>query len=634
MRSPAHSPRGATNLLQLQRVRQLIQPKLTIARANDKYEREADRVADRVVANQPVPQISSVSNAPSSPHSPGLQAETRGDEEQVQPKLLQRQAEEKEEVQPKLLQRQPENHQQEEEEVQPRLIQRQAEEEEEEVQPKLIQRQAEEEEEEVQPKLLQRQAEEEEEEVQPKLLQRQAEDQEEEEEVQPRLIQRRANRRQTEDEPEVQASGSVRSAAASRAVSHPSSGSPIRPDVRSVLESGMGADLSGVRVHQDSAAHEAAASIGAKAFTHKSHIWLGAGQSQSDMHLMAHEATHVVQQGGGRRAAGVSQAAPRVQRIWNPIAAVSNAVSSAVEWVGDTLDSAIDYIKERALEFVQDIPGYSLFTVVNGSDPITGRTVERNGRNFIEAGLDVIPNGEALKQKLEEEGALAEAAAWLDNEIRELDFSPTEIASQFRDFWSSLGIEDATRLPTVLRRLANIVTAPIGRIVRFARNVAVKLLEIIKNYVISSLINFVRERTNAYPLLTVILGRDPISNEPVERTPIALLRGFMQLSESGQEQLRQMEESGSLQRAADWLDGAVARLNLSWETIRESFARAWDLVTIQNLLDPIGTFFELYNIFAGPVGRIINFLIEVAAKVLGFIKDALINRLVEYARTV
>lgn len=591
-------------------IHQIVQPKIKIGQPNDRFEQEADRVADRVAANQPVADISPVSAGQMPAASQVIQKQAENEVDLLEPEV-QRQEEEEEPVQTKYIQRQAE----EEEPVQARLLQRQSEEEEETVQARLLQRQSEEEEP-VQTKQLQRQTEEEEEPVQTRILQRKAEPDDEE------LVQSKAN----------EASAII----AAQALNSPSQGSPLRSDIRATLESGIGADFSEVRVHEDSSANQAAASINARAFTHKNNIWLGEGQSQSDLHLMAHEATHVVQQRGGLSSAQreISSTTPRVQRWWNPVTAISNAVESAVEWVGDTIGEAIDYIKERAAEFVSDMPGYSLFTVVYGSDPITGRHVERNGRNFIEAGLDLIPNGAELKQKLEQEGALAEAAQWLDEQIRELDFSPTEIASQFSSFWSSLGIADVTRLPTVMRRLSNIILAPLGRLRRFAVNVAGKLLQIVKDYVVSSLIGFIREQTNAYPLMTVILERDPISGETVERTPVALLRGFMQLTESGQEQLRQMEESGSLQRAADWLNGAVSRLNITWEVIRETFSAAWDLVTIQNLLNPLATFRQLYNIFAPPVGRIVNFVIEIAVKVLSFIKDALISRLVAYARTV
>lgn len=98
---------------------------------------------------------------------------------------------------------------------------------------------------------------------------------------------------------------------AEQAISQPGPGKPLAPDTRSTLESGLGTDLSGVRVHDDRAAQESARALHARAFTNQNDIWLGAGESQHDLHLMAHEATHVLQQ---------SDAVQRqaIQRAWEP----------------------------------------------------------------------------------------------------------------------------------------------------------------------------------------------------------------------------------------------------------------------------------------------------------------------------
>ena len=132
--------------------RSIAQKKAFINPPGDAYEREADAVADKIVAGQPVPLISRLAVLDSG--GPPIQKPLNGLEKPVQ-----RQAEEEEEelLQTKLIQRQPEE--EEEELLQPKLIQRQPEEEEEELlQPKLIQRQPVEEEEEfLQPKLIQRQ---------------------------------------------------------------------------------------------------------------------------------------------------------------------------------------------------------------------------------------------------------------------------------------------------------------------------------------------------------------------------------------------------------------------------------------------------------------------------------------------
>ena len=424
------------------------------------------------------------------------------------------------------------------------------------------------------------------------------------------------------------------------------SGSPLPSETRNEMESGIGANFSNVRVHTGSNAVQMSQDINAKAFTHGSDIYFNQGQynpqSTGGRHLIAHELTHTVQQGASpQSSADVSRAPldktqPKVQRGWLGDAwdSVAGAASAAVEWAADQLNQALDWAKEQFSDFVQGIPGYKLVSVILGQDPITSAPVARNGRNFIEAGLDIIPFGGMFQRKLEESGAMEEAATWLDTQMANVDISLSAILNSMRRFWDSLSITDLGDIPGVLNRAANIVRPPVQKVINFASSIASKLLEIVKNAVLNSLVNFIKDHTRGYPLLTVILGKDPITEELVERNGMNLIRGFMLLSESGEEQLRQMEESGSLQRAADWIDGAVARLDLSWEAIKNMFSRAWDLVSIESLMNPIAAFQELANIFLEPAGRIIRFVIEVGIKILQLIKDALISRLVAYARTV
>ena len=87
--------------------------------------------------------------------------------------------------------------------------------------------------------------------------------------------------------------------AATTAVQAKGAGEPMHAGTRQALESRMGVDLSGVRVHEDAAARAASEAIQARAFTHGQNIWLGPGESQANLPLMAHETAHVVQQSGG-----------------------------------------------------------------------------------------------------------------------------------------------------------------------------------------------------------------------------------------------------------------------------------------------------------------------------------------------
>ena len=81
-------------------------------------------------------------------------------------------------------------------------------------------------------------------------------------------------------------------------------GQPLPTNLRSEFEPKFGADFGGVRVHATAEAGQLSQSIQAKAFTHGSNIYLGSGAynpaSTSGKELLAHELTHVVQQGGAR----------------------------------------------------------------------------------------------------------------------------------------------------------------------------------------------------------------------------------------------------------------------------------------------------------------------------------------------
>ncbi len=74
-------------------------------------------------------------------------------------------------------------------------------------------------------------------------------------------------------------------------------GQPLSAPVKEEMEARLGADLSDVRVHTDSAARASAAELGARAYTSGSHVVIGDGGA--DRHTLAHELTHVVQQRQG-----------------------------------------------------------------------------------------------------------------------------------------------------------------------------------------------------------------------------------------------------------------------------------------------------------------------------------------------
>ena len=63
----------------------------------------------------------------------------------------------------------------------------------------------------------------------------------------------------------------------------------------------FGADFNNVRIHTGNEANTLSQSVGAKAFTHRNHIYFASDQYQPStadgQRLLAHELTHTIQQG-------------------------------------------------------------------------------------------------------------------------------------------------------------------------------------------------------------------------------------------------------------------------------------------------------------------------------------------------
>lgn len=78
-------------------------------------------------------------------------------------------------------------------------------------------------------------------------------------------------------------------------------GSPMNAVVKNNMESSFGIDFSSVRIHDNSAAIQMSKDLNAQAFTHGNDIYFNEGkynpESASGKHLLAHELTHTVQQG-------------------------------------------------------------------------------------------------------------------------------------------------------------------------------------------------------------------------------------------------------------------------------------------------------------------------------------------------
>ncbi|MEM8842782.1 MAG: DUF4157 domain-containing protein [Pseudomonadota bacterium] len=182
-----------------------------------------------------------------------------------------------------------------------------------------------------------------------------------------------------EEEEEVMAKGEVGSSPRSKPHSPMKSatkglgaGQPLPDRARQFFEPRIGADFSNVRIHNGTDAARRASGINAEAFTWGSNIVFNSSRydpnGEKGRHLLAHELTHVVQQGkagqhaiqrsedgspdgsGGSSGTGSSGSSDARQRAGTPSAAAIN-----VHVIGSERDNGTEFVDRRLVRTVEAV---------------------------------------------------------------------------------------------------------------------------------------------------------------------------------------------------------------------------------------------------------------------------------------
>jgi Domain of unknown function (DUF4157) len=256
----------------------LIQTKLRVNEPGDKYEREADHMADRVMQ----------SPAPPSPAGATVSARDRAEDERRP--ALQREKTEKDDDKAR----------------QPHALQREAKKDEEPSHKPTLQREkTEKDDEKTKTPALQRASKEDETRETPRVQRKEAGQKKDEEKSKTSSLQRKEG----EEDEHMQHKGGQRR----HEVTHDfesalkelrrAGGQPLPDFLRAFFEPRFGRSLGDIRVHVGRDAAELAGEANARAFTVGSHIVFGAGEYRPGLEqgqrLIAHELTHVFQQRGG-----------------------------------------------------------------------------------------------------------------------------------------------------------------------------------------------------------------------------------------------------------------------------------------------------------------------------------------------
>lgn len=399
-----------------------------------------------------------------------------------------------------------------------------------------------------------------------------------------------------------------------------SGGEPLPEAVRQDMESRFGADFSAVRIHRDARAAQASSALNAAAFTVGNQIHFGAGQfnpgSGEGRELIAHELTHTIQQGAAPQSQRQIQRSPAPQVVERSV--------PAVQRLG--LGDALNYFAEHA----NFIPGFRMFTLVLGVNPINMRAVDRSPGNLLRAVVELMPGGALITRALDGYGIIDRVAGWVQQQMNSLGLVASSIRQAVDRFLDSLSWTDIFDLGGVWERAKRIVTEPIARITSFVGNLVSGILQFIRDAVLRPLAGLA-QGTRGWDLLCAVLGRNPITGDAVPRTAETLIGGFMRLI--GQEEVwRNLQESRAVPRAMAWFQGALAGLMGFVTALPGLFMDTLRSLGINDLLTPVQTFGRIVRVFGDFAGRFVGWAGAQVMSLLEIIFDVVAPAVMPYIR--
>jgi len=353
-------------------------------------------------------------------------------------------------------------------------------------------------------------------------------------------------------------------------------GSPLPDEVRSFMEPRFGADFSGVRVHTDSNAVQMNKELGAQAFAHGSDIYFGAGKSPGNNELTAHELTHTIQQGAAGRMNKEVRRQPQQEGEQETVQAKEISISGQEKLNQVSLSN-----KETSFQASQP-----------ETETLAAKALSSYNTNHY--------LNKELRQKPQEE----EQETTQEEPIQAKQFTNSPSSSNKDTIQrQSLGVTSVSpRIQGDFLGIGNPIDKIKGAIAGFAKQLP------------------------GYSLLTLILGKDPISDTPVQRNATNLIRGMLGLVPNGANIFNNLQQSGTLQKSFDWFNGEVAKLNLTGDAIKGLFGKALKSLGISDALNPMGAFEKVKNVFVEPIGRIKNFAVSAGTKVMEFAFEGFLNK--------
>jgi hypothetical protein len=361
------------------------------------------------------------------------------------------------------------------------------------------------------------------------------------------------------------------------------------------MEPRFGASFANVRIHTDESAARQSASLQANAFTIGQDVYFGKAKFQPDSaqgrELIAHELTHTLQQGAAVQRDAISgSAAPAVTAHVTPHVQRDMLPDLGIR----------PWLAEKARN---RFPGFELFTVLIGYNPITGGGVASGAAALLAAAIKLIPGGSQVLEALRNHNVFDQAATWASQRFDELKGVAKSAGAAVAELLRNLGSlilnpEDSWE------RAKALVAAPIDAIVRFATKIKEDIVKFIKTVILEPMASYARG-TKSYALLATVLGKDPITNQRVPDGPDALVGGFMAFI--GEEEVwANVQKANAIDRAYAWFQKAVGTLRSFVGEIPALFVRALESLDVVDIVLVPRAFAKVAGVFGGFASRFVS----------------------------
>ena len=278
-----------------------------------------------------------------------------------------------------------------------------------------------------------------------------------------------------------------------------------------------------------------------------------------------------------------------------PAARVGQRAPMAVQRLG--ISDAWAYFADKA----NVIPGFRMLSIVLGVNPLTMAPVDRSAANILRAVIEFLPGGGFITQALHNSGIFEKVGGWIGEQLATLKMTGSALKDAVTTFLGTLKFSDIFDLGGVWERAKRIFTEPIDQLISFAKTLVVGILKFVKDAILLPLAKLA-EGTKGWDLLIAVLGKNPITGEPVPQTADTLIGGFMKLI--GQDEIwDNMKKSNAVPRAWTWFKGAMAAVLAFVSQIPDLFIAAFTSLTIEDVVLVAGAFRKVASVFGGFLGK-------------------------------